>query len=76
MNQDTRGTLEALGQVTVDHAPVCRHHWIIETPNGPESEGTCRKCGQTRMFSNWDERFAMIDGISKFAGERAKVNAL
>lgn len=37
-------------------APVprqdCAHHWEIETPNGPTSEGVCRTCGATRDFSN------------------------
>ena len=27
-------------------------HWKIEAPNGPESTGTCRKCGWKRQFRN------------------------
>ena len=27
-------------------------HWRIESPNGPESTGTCRKCGATKQFRN------------------------
>ena len=23
----------------------CQHHWIIDTPNGPTSQGKCKKCG-------------------------------
>lgn len=31
----------------------CAHHWIIESPNGPISAGTCKKCGATKEFENW-----------------------
>ena len=27
-------------------------HWRIESPNGPESTGTCRKCGIKKQFRN------------------------
>jgi hypothetical protein len=27
-------------------------HWRIEAPNGPESTGTCRKCGAKKQFRN------------------------
>jgi hypothetical protein len=30
----------------------CRHHWLIETPNGVTSWGTCRQCGEQRQFMN------------------------
>lgn len=30
----------------------CRHHWVIETPNGPLSHGTCKVCGLERDFYN------------------------
>ncbi len=30
----------------------CCHHWIIETANGPVSQGTCRICRETREFRN------------------------
>ena len=30
----------------------CRHHWIIETANGPVSRGMCRICQETREFRN------------------------
>ena len=28
------------------------HHWVIDTATGPKSEGTCKKCGETKSFSN------------------------
>lgn len=30
----------------------CVHHWMLETPDGPMSEGTCKKCGEKKEFSN------------------------
>jgi hypothetical protein len=30
----------------------CRHHWIIETANGPVSRGVCRNCLETRQCRN------------------------
>ena len=31
---------------------ACRHHWIIEMPNGPVSHGLCKNCGIERDFYN------------------------
>ena len=31
---------------------ACAHHWVIESPNGPLSEGVCQRCGERREFSN------------------------
>lgn len=30
----------------------CTHHFIIDPPNGPTSEGRCKLCGEQRTFSN------------------------
>ena len=38
-----------------DHNPDCKHHWIIETPKGRTSMGTCANCGTQRTFSNFIE---------------------
>lgn len=32
--------------------PVCRHRWVIETPNGETSQGVCRVCGSKKDFPN------------------------
>jgi hypothetical protein len=32
--------------------PACKHHWIIEAPEGPTSKGHCRLCGQHKIFEN------------------------
>ncbi|MCK9485165.1 MAG: hypothetical protein M0R73_00430 [Dehalococcoidia bacterium] len=34
----------------------CVHHWIIETPNGRESGGVCKRCGAHKSFSNSTEQ--------------------
>lgn len=33
-------------------AVQCRHHWIIESPNGATSRGVCRLCGAVKVFVN------------------------
>ena len=30
----------------------CRHHWLIDTPNGATSRGVCKRCGAARRFPN------------------------
>src|SRR3989344_7710667 len=40
-------------EVTPSQGDICRHHWIIETPNGPTSNGTCKNCGDERPFVNY-----------------------
>ncbi len=31
------------------------HHWVISAPNGPTSTGTCKVCGENRVFPNSSE---------------------
>ena len=31
---------------------VCRHHWVIESPDGPISHGMCRLCRANKSFKN------------------------
>jgi len=46
-------------------SPVCRHHWVIDTPNGAVSAGSCKRCGATREFKNAsDEAPWLNDGFS------------
>ncbi len=33
----------------------CVHHWSIESPNGRESLGVCKRCGAKKRFSNSTE---------------------
>jgi hypothetical protein len=30
----------------------CVHHWLIESPNGRESGGVCKRCGAKKAFAN------------------------
>ena len=30
----------------------CKHHWVIESANGPVSVGVCQRCGEERGFRN------------------------
>jgi hypothetical protein len=34
----------------------CVHHWLIESPNGRESTGTCKRCGASKSFANSTEQ--------------------
>ena len=38
----------------------CAHHWVIAVPNGPISEGVCRRCGHVREFQNSAEYTPML----------------
>ena len=31
---------------------LCPHHWVIDSPNGPTSTGTCKLCGAKQDFVN------------------------
>jgi len=39
-----------VSEITME--PVCRHRWVIATPNGETSQGVCRTCGSTKEFPN------------------------
>jgi len=45
---------------------LCRHHWVIDTPDGPVSTGVCRLCGEQREFKNflegtyWDDDTSLV----------------
>ena len=30
----------------------CRHHWLIDSPQGPTSMGICKLCGAQKEFRN------------------------
>ena len=42
-------------QLKLHEVVVCRHHWEIETPQGPFSKGRCRLCGEEKDFNNSTE---------------------
>lgn len=70
----------SIGSAESKAAPdACRHHWVIETPNGALSGGRCKRCGQKRMFRNsqedlmWDSDSFSLGG-SRFRSRRAARN--
>lgn len=54
---------------------LCRHHWVIDTPNGAVSGGRCKRCGVDRQFRNssedlmWDSDSFSLNG-SRYRGRR------
>lgn len=46
-------------------AAQCRHHWVIETPNGATSLGICKRCGRRRRYPN-----AAYDAVREKGGAR------
>ena len=42
-------------QETLSGVPGCTHHWVIDTPSGPVSNGVCKVCGEVREFRNYLE---------------------
>jgi hypothetical protein len=37
------------------------HHYIVDTPNGPTSEGRCKICGNVKKFPNYIEESFVSD---------------
>ena len=33
----------------------CTHHYVLQPPHGPQSEGTCKHCGHEAVFNNSQE---------------------
>lgn len=54
---------------------ICRHHWVIDTPNGAVSGGKCKRCGVDKQFRNssedlmWDSDSFSLNG-SRYRGRR------
>jgi hypothetical protein len=59
---------------------MCRHHWVIETPNGAMSAGRCKRCGVMKEFRNssedlmWDSDSFSLNG-SRYRGRRQEAAA-
>ena len=53
-------------------APGCEHQWMIESPNGPSSNGVCRICGEEKQFMNYIEGSAWGYGtyVEQMGGSR------
>ncbi|MDA0270297.1 MAG: hypothetical protein O2798_02775 [Chloroflexi bacterium] len=61
-------------------APKCVHHWLIETPNGRESHGYCKRCGETKAFTNsteqvmWEQSNSLRNDLSRNAFRSSKLD--
>ena len=44
-----------LSEIDVAEDSTCQHKWLIESPNGPSSMGTCLDCDATKDFPNYIE---------------------
>tara|TARA_B100001167_G_C16673564_1_gene258868 strand:- start:493 stop:765 length:273 start_codon:yes stop_codon:yes gene_type:complete len=42
----------------------CVHHWVIADPDGPTSNGSCKKCGSAKEFMNYFEGSSWGSDIS------------
>ena len=40
------------GQEEEQEIPRCRHHWVIESPQGATSMGRCKICNELKEFRN------------------------
>ncbi|MDO8568885.1 MAG: hypothetical protein Q7R57_09265 [Dehalococcoidales bacterium] len=55
-----------VGGVVVEEMPKCCHYWVIESPNGYNSRGVCKLCGEERIFNNSAERYLIK---KRYAGQ-------
>lgn len=55
-----------------DRCQECRHHWLIEAPDGPTSDARCKRCDARRQFRNHNDGYGDHGGFLT-AGERAAV---
>ena len=55
----------------------CKHHWVIDSPNGPTSEGVCKICGERSEFRNsmpgsgWDRENPQSKRARQTRGKQA-----
>ena len=54
--------------------PDCRHHWLIDPPDGPSSDARCKHCGVERKFRNhcYDSRDHPLGLAERTFVKRAK----
>lgn len=66
---------EATAREATGTSAICRHHWVIDTPNGAVSGGRCKRCGISKEFRNssedlmWDSDSFSLNG-SRYRGRR------
>ena len=61
-------------------AKTCVHHWRIESPNGRESQGVCKRCGAIRAFANstesvmWEQTNTLRNDANRASMRTSKVS--
>ena len=50
-------------------ASVCKHHWLIEMPQGATSVGRCKRCGESKEFANSLAAMGLPDYGRAYASE-------
>lgn len=55
---------------------MCKHHWIIQPPQGTFSQGTCQVCGEVKEFRNTPEDFVLRKPMDQFVHSKPIVAAL
>ena len=54
------GTTNIRSPKKLINGELCRHHWLIETPNGNICKGICRFCGEEKEFvTSWESLVSM-----------------
>jgi len=71
MNKGSVAQLQQTSAAESQEAPTCRHHWVIDSPQGATSRGVCKICGAEKEFRNsagdslWES-----DGVPEAGGTR------
>ncbi len=52
IEKDSAENMVAQALLEEQTEPTCRHHWVIETANGPVSWGVCQVCLERKEFRN------------------------
>ena len=72
---------EQYREAVEEEVPQCKHHWVIESPQGATSAGRCKVCGEIREFRNsaadtlWRSSETRICGLSRMRSESRFVSA-
>ncbi len=73
-------TTESQGTKARASSKNCVHHWLIETPNGRESHGVCKRCGQKKSFTNsteqvmWEQSNSLRNDMGRTGFRSSKID--
>ena len=72
---ETSVASSAVAEPEILETTACLHQWMIASPNGPSSKGTCLACGIEKEFPNYIEGSAWGYDISvEQLAKSAKIN--